>query len=89
MNEASLYLWEGTAYDILALIAVSVCSDAEVLACHAHLTLLIRVNKEAHCVQSHLQLRTGANKHGTNRFHHIGPFVVQFQYCSFLEHKGT
>jgi len=83
--EVLLDLREGTAYHVLASIAVGMCSDAEVLARHAHLTLLIWVNKEARCVQSHLQFGTCTNKHGANRFHHIGPLVVQFQNCSFLE----
>jgi hypothetical protein len=86
-SKVALYLRESAAYHVLALVAVSMCSDAEVLACHAHMTLLIRVHKEAHCVQSHLQLRTCTNKHGANRFHHIGPLVVKFQDCSFLEHN--
>jgi hypothetical protein len=86
-SKAALYLWESTAYHVLASVAISVCSDAEVLARQAHLTLFIRVNKEAHCIQCHLQLRTCTNKHGANRFHHIGPLVVKFQDCSFLEHK--
>ena len=85
--EALLDLREGTAYHVLASIAVSMCSDAEVLARHVHPTLLIWVHKEAHRVQSHLQFRTCTDKHGANRFHDIGPLVVQFQNCSFLEHN--
>jgi hypothetical protein len=88
-SKVALYLWESTAYHVLASVAVSVRSDAEVLARQAHLTLLVRVYKEAHCIQCHLQLRTCTNKHGANRFHHIVPLVVKFQDCSFLEHKLT
>jgi len=85
--EVLLDLGEGTAYHVLASIAVGMRSDAEVLACHAHLTLLIWVHKEAHRVQSHLQFGTCTDKHGANGFHDIGPLVVQFQNCSFLEHN--
>jgi hypothetical protein len=87
VSKVALYLGESTAYHVLASVAVCVCSDAEVFACQAHLTPLIRMHKEAHCIQCHLDLRTCTNEHGANRFHHIGPFVVKFQDCSFLEDK--
>ena len=87
LHEVLLDLRESTADHVLASIAVGMCSDAEVLARHAHMTLLFWVHEEAHCVQSHLQFRTCTNKHGANGFHDIGPLVVQFQNCPFLEHN--
>jgi len=83
--EVLLDLRIGSAYHVRAWIAVGY--DAELIACHAHLTLLILAQKEAHRVQSHLQFGTCTDKHGANTFHDIDPLVLQFQNCSFLEHN--
>ena len=49
----NLYFGESAANGIFASVAECVCSDAEVLARHAHLAFLIGTGEEADCVKSH------------------------------------